>query len=152
MTIEEILEKITSGDTHKVWESACKIISLGQDHHSIVPLIPFLPSIIKKTKNLQMGGVIAPNQRFIDYAIKTIEFHRDSNACSCNLYLGPDSITPNPNIEAKKGNIQILDTVRIEGKWVDFYQVKCQKCNQLYRVIEREHHFMWWGWTKWDDN
>jgi len=31
MTTEEIIDEITSGDTHKVWSSACEIINLGQE-------------------------------------------------------------------------------------------------------------------------
>ena len=152
MTTEEIISKITSKDTTKVWEASCKIISLGQDKSEIEPLIPHLSSIIEKTKNLEMGGALASNQRFIDYAIKTIEFHRDnSNSCTCSLYLAPDSVAPDPNNEVNKNYITILDTITIENKWVDFYKVECKRCGQLYKVIEREYHFMWWGWKKWND-
>ena len=38
MTTEKIIEYITSQDSHKVWESACKVIDLGQDHEKITPL------------------------------------------------------------------------------------------------------------------
>lgn len=152
MTTEEIISKITSKDTTKVWEASCKIISLGLDKSKIEPLIPHLSSIIEKTKNLEMGGALASNQRFIDYAIKTIEFHRDnSNSCACSLYLAPESIAPDPNNEVNKNYITILDTITIENKWVDFYKVECKSCGQLYKVIEREYHFMWWGWKKWND-
>ena len=149
MTTEEIIEKILSRDTHKVWEASIKIISLGQLRDNILPLIPHLQTIVEKTKGLDMGGAFAPNQRFIDYAIKTIEFHRDHNECACNLYLGPDSVTPDPNREVRSGHVNILDTTFMEGNWVDFYKVQCVRCEQLYKVIEREGHFKWWGWTKW---
>jgi len=92
-----------------------------------------------------MGGVFAPNQRFVDFAIKVIEFHRDSNECVCNLYLGHGV---DPNKEVAKGNVKILETVRMDGKWVDFYTVGCEKCSDKYKVIERESHHMWWEWAK----
>ena len=33
-----------------------------------------------------MGGMFAPNQRFIDFAVKTIEFHKEDKECSCALF------------------------------------------------------------------
>ena len=86
MNTLQLIADITSRDTHKVWSSSCEIISLGQDERSIQPLIEYLPLIKKKAKNLAMGGTFAPNQRFVDFAIRTIEFHRDSIECSCTLY------------------------------------------------------------------
>ncbi|MCP4326189.1 MAG: hypothetical protein GY787_31000 [Alteromonadales bacterium] len=145
MNTVQIVEEITSRDTHKVWSSSCYIISIGQDRESILPLVEFLPEIIKKTSNLDMGGAFAPNQRFIDFAVKTIEFHRDNKKCPCCLYLdhGVD-----PKKELTKGNILITNITRIDGKWVDFYNVDCAKCNDKYKVIERESHYMWWEWSK----
>jgi hypothetical protein len=145
MTTEQILEHITSRDTHKVWLSSCEIISIGQDRDKISPLIKHLPEIKEQTKGLDMGGAFAPNQRFIDFAIRTIEFHRDSAECTCNLYPEHESIDPHREVE--KGNIQILSTTRIENKWVDYYSAVCKKCGQEFKIIEREYHYTWWGWT-----
>ena len=144
MNTKEIIEEITSRDTHKVWSASCRIISESQNREEINPLIPYLSEIKKKTKGLNMGGVFAANQRFVDFAIKVIEFHRDSGACPCALYLehGVD-----PNKEVVKGNVKINETVRIDGKWVDYYTVSCEKCLEEYKVIEREGHYMWWEWT-----
>ncbi|MCU0237940.1 MAG: hypothetical protein MUC29_00730 [Pyrinomonadaceae bacterium] len=145
MKTSEILENITSRDTHKVWLSVCEIISLGQNREKILPLIEHLPEIIEKTKDLKMGGMFAPNQRFIDFAIRTIEFHRDNNSCPCTLFTehGID-----PQKEFEKGNIEITETVYDEGKWVDYYSAHCQKCSQKFKIIERESHYIWWAWEK----
>jgi len=160
MTTGEIIEKIISRDTHKVWEAACKIIELGRDREKIAPLIEYLPLITEKTGGLDMGGGFANNQRFIDYAITTIEFHKN-NQCPCGLYVAKYTSThqaylnkkiqyecTNPNREVEKGNIKILDIVRIEEKWVDYYLVECLKCGTKYKVEEREGHYMWWHWIK----
>ena len=93
-----------------------------------------------------MGGMFASNQRFVDFAIKAIEFYRDSLECSCILYTWLDTFDPSKALE--KGHIIITDTVRIESKWIDFYIVACQKCKQEYNVVERDYHYTWWGWTK----
>jgi len=135
--------EITSRDTHKVWRSACEIISLGQRRENILPLVGHLPEIIEKTKGLEMGGAFAPNQRFVDFAIRTIEFHRDSSACPCVLYTehGVD-----PNKEVEKGNIEITETELIDEKWVENYLAECNKCGRRFEIIERESHYRWWGW------
>jgi hypothetical protein len=160
MTTAEILENITSGDGTKVWESACKIISLGHNHDAIVPLIEYLPLIKSSTAGLNMGGAFAPNQRFIDFAIATIEFHESTNKCPCALFIKKFRLTNdiakreikyecfNPNKEAEKGNVKILDTVYIEKNWVDYYLVECIKCKTHYKVEEREGHYAFWTWMK----
>ncbi len=149
MNTDEIIKKMTSRDTDQVWSAANEIISLGQDRDRILPLIPFLPSIIEETKGLEMGGLYAPNSRFIDQAIRTIEFHRDSKECPCQLYLrGSDG--PSPETETKKGYVSILDTVKTEDQYVDFYKVECNLCQRHFKVIERESHYMWWGWSVWE--
>ena len=143
---KEIIEEITSRDTTKVWRSSCEIVSISQNADRIRQLIQYLPEIKEKTKGLAMGGAFAPNQRFIDFAIKAIEFYRHSAECSCILYTELETFDPNKELE--KGNIKILDIERIEDKWVDFFVVECQKCKQNYKVIERDYHYTWWGWTK----
>jgi hypothetical protein len=143
--ILSILDDICSRDTHKVWSSSCQIIEDGQDREKILPLIKHLSRIKERTCGLKMGGLIASNQRFVDFAIRTIEFHRDSTACPCCLYLenGAD-----PKKEAGLKRIQIKDTVTMEGGWVDYYVADCTRCGGLFHIIEREYHFTWWEWKR----
>src|SRR6478609_4806117 len=118
MTTEELVDEITSRKTNKVWRSSCEIISIGQNRERIFPLINYLTLIKRKTQGLAMGGGFAPNQRFIDYAIRIIEFHKNSSKCPCDLY--EDKYECNdPNKEVEKGNIAIEAVTRIEDKWVD---------------------------------
>ena len=160
MTTEEIIENITSRDTHKVWKSACEIINNSQSSEILKPLISYLPLIKKKTIDLKMGGAFASNQRFIDFAITTLEFHKDRKECSCSLYTEKFKITNdivdrkvryemfNPHNEVEKGNISILGIERIEEKWIDYYKVQCLKCTTKYKVEEREGHYKFWYWEK----
>ncbi len=147
MTTAEIIDNITSRDTHKVWLAAGKIISLGQNREKILPLIEHLPEIIEKTKGLEMGGLYAPNKRFVNSAIRTIEFHRDSQSCPCTLFADHET---DPHKEVEKGNIEITETVYEKGNWVDYYLASCRKCSQKFKIIERESHYMWWGWAKFE--
>ncbi|MDF2588507.1 MAG: hypothetical protein K0S41_2348 [Anaerocolumna sp.] len=142
-TTMEILQNILSHDTHKVWEASCNIISLGQDNERMKEFIPYLEDIRTNTRGLNMGGLIVPNQRFIDKAIEIIEFYKKDTGCSCCL-LGEDS---NPSHEEKNGNMIIQDIIHIENSnYIDYYIVNCMKCNKKYKVFEREYHYLWWEW------
>ncbi|MCB1026076.1 MAG: hypothetical protein KDB79_16890 [Acidobacteria bacterium] len=143
MTTQEIIEQITSRKNLPVITAANAVISLGQERERIIPLIDHLPEIIKQTRDLNLGGAFAPNKRFVDFAIRTIEFHRDNSICPCTLYTehGVD-----PNKEAEKGRVEISEIVRIEEKWVDYYVAGCRKCGTGFEIIERDWHFTWWGW------
>lgn len=144
MTNQEIISEITSRDTHKVWNSSCKIIEIGQDTERIIELIPYLDLIKDKTKGLKMGGGLAPNQRFIDFAIRILEHYKSSQECSCNLYL-EHSI--NPEREEKNGFITILE--KKQGDWEIDYLIACTKCGTEYKVNRNDGgHFPYFDWKK----
>ncbi|MBT1705137.1 hypothetical protein [Chryseosolibacter indicus] len=148
MDARTIIEEITSRDSHKVWRSACEIISLGQEPTLIKPLIEFIPLIRQKTIGLEMGGAFALNQRFIDFAIRTLEFHKNNMGCPCALFGGHDSMEPNK--EEERGYITITDKVLLEGNYVDYYLATCKRCHQKFKIIERDYHYTWWGWERID--
>ena len=144
MNTEEIITEISSRDKRRVWAAACEIIEHAQDRDEIAPLIPYLSSIKKKTRGLKMGGALAPNKRFVDYAIKIIEFYKTSTDCPCVLYL--DYEMHDPKKEVLKANVKIIDETKIEDKWIDYYLLECNRCNKRFKVIERMGHYTWWKW------
>lgn len=146
MTVKEIINKISSKDSHQIWESSCEIIALGQDREAIKPLFILTDKIDELTKGIELGGAFAPNSRFLSGAVKTLKFHRDSDSCTCALYGLHDCM--NPKKEVEKGFLQIDNTIRIEDKWVDYYEASCTRCNQKFKIEEREGHYMWWKWER----
>ena len=44
--------------------------------------------------------------------------------------------------------MQVLETRLADGHYVDFYTCACLHCGARYRVIEREYHYTWWGWSR----
>ncbi|WP_028980325.1 hypothetical protein [Sporocytophaga myxococcoides] len=146
MTTEKIINEITSGDSQKVWSSACEIISLGQEPDRIKPLIPFLTKIKEMTKGLEMGGAFASNMRFVHGAIRTIEFYKSEKGCPCSLFGIHDCMDPNK--EEAKGYLKIIDRKLIDERYVDFYIALCTRCGQKFSIIERDYHYTWWGWTR----
>jgi len=146
MTTKEIINKISSKDSHQIWESACEISAQGQNRKAIKPLLHLTNKIDELTNGIDLGGGFARNARFLTAAKKTLEFHNDSDACTCELYGLHDCM--NPKKEVDNGFLVIKNIVRIEDKWVDYYEASCTRCNQKFKIEEREGHYMWWNWKK----
>jgi hypothetical protein len=146
MTTKEIINKISSEDRFQIWESSCQIIAIGQDREAIKPLLGLTNEIDDLTKGIELGGAFASNKRFVKAAIKTLEFHRDSEKCTCNLYGIHECM--NPNNEVKKGFLEINNIVRIDGKWIDYYEASCTRCQQKFQIEEREGHYVAWEWRR----
>jgi hypothetical protein len=144
-TTKEILDDIFSEDSHRIWKASCEIVSLSQDRNRMIEFVPHLNKIKRKTKNVDLGGAFAPNNRFLNKAINAIEFHkRSEGSCSCCL-LGEDS---NPKDEEINENMVILEKYYMEGSnYIDYYIVECKLCGKKYRVEEREYHYTWWKWV-----
>lgn len=146
MTNEELVEDFCSGNTQRILKASSQIISMAQESKRVKPFISYLPLILEKTKGLDLGGGFAPNSRFLSFAIRIIEFHRDSKACPCNLYSGSQDLDPVD--QDKKGWIQIFQKTYFDNGYLDFYLARCSRCGQNFKIIEREYHFTWWGWEK----
>jgi hypothetical protein len=138
-----IVADMTSGDIQRIRTASCAIIYAGQNRDELKPLIPFIDRMQAATQSLNMGGMFSPNKRFPEYAIKTLAFHRDSTACTCNLYAGGyDSFDPDQ--ESKAGNIEILSTSDDNYHLV----VRCKKCDQPYDITEQNGHWIFYEWKK----
>ncbi len=139
---KELLDEILSGDPKMVWSSSGTIVKLSQDEERMKEFIPYLDEIKAKTANLDMGGLLAPNNRFVNKVIRILEHYKTNQECSCCLFDGNDNPSYYKNIEIKE-EVNFKDSNR-----VDYYVVECKKCNQKYKVYEREHHFLWWDWKR----
>ena len=137
-----LLEEILSGDTHKVWSSSCAIMKLSQNEECMKEIVPYLDEIQAKTTNLQMGGLFVPNDRFVKKVIRILEHYKEKKECSCCLLSQDD----NPN---NYETIEIKEKVYVkDSNYIDYYVAECKKCNQKYKVYEREYHFTWWEWLQ----
>lgn len=140
-----IINKITSKDPHQIWE-ACGDIAQLTDLNELNILASHLEEIKKSTKKIDLGGTFCPNSYHLDFAIKKLEHVKNNQGCLCSLY--QDNMFFNPRKEEEKGNILIDKKVEIEGKWIDYYLCHCMKCNDKFKVEEREGHYTWWSWKK----
>ncbi len=144
-TTKVLIDDMLSEDSKRIWSASCEIISLGQNHETIMEFVPYLSEIKSKTKNVELGGLIHPNKRFLKQAIETIEWHMSGKGCPCCL-LRENS---NPRQLEAEGYITITDTVHMnESGYVDYYLVRCNRCKAKYKVEEREYHSTWWDWIQ----
>lgn len=143
MDYKLIVDDMISKDVQRIRDASCRIIYAGQNRDTLKPLIPFIEQMRASTTDLYMGGMFAPNERFPEYAIKTLEFHRDSNECTCTLYAGRyDGFDPDE--ESKANNIEIVS--RSDDRYS--LVVRCKKCHELYDVDVRWGHFIFHEWTR----
>lgn len=96
-------------------------------------------------KGVNLGGLIASNNRFLDRAFQIIEFHERNQGCSCSL-MGEDS---NPRHLVEDGYFEGRETVyHPNSNYPDYYILQCNSCGSLFKVSERESHFTWWEWER----
>lgn len=145
MNTKEIIKGIRSKDPIKVWHAAFKMAQHCQNHDNILPLVPYLSEIKSKACTAEMAGSIVPQSPFMEFAIKTLECHRDKRVCPCSLYMALQVF--NPTAEEEKGNVKILNIVLEISKEVNYYVARCRKCGQVFEVHERRYPSTWWKWT-----
>ena len=138
-----LLEDITSKDPYRIWSSSGAIKEL-RDIEELKYLASHIEEIKQKTTGISLGGALRSNSTHLDFAIRKLEFVKTSKECLCKLYLLDDLY--DPERQHKAGNIRITGVVRIEGKWVDYYECECALCGQRFKVEEREYHYTWWTW------
>ncbi len=138
-----LLNELTSGDPEKIWSASSAVVHL-RDTNALDVLAAHVSEIRDKTNDVELGGMLYSNRDRLKFVLKKLTFTKNKKGCLCHLY--PDYLMYNPNNEAEKGNVRIIDTTYVEGKWVDFYTCECSLCGTRFRVEGREYHYTWWGW------
>jgi hypothetical protein len=139
-----LLDDITSRDPVRIWSGSCAIRTL-RDKRELGILATHLDMIRERTQGVPLGGALRPNSSHLQFALRKLEFVKSSSQCLCVLYLEDEMYDPGK--EEAQGNVCILQTVRLDGGWVDHYHCQCSECGANYRVEERESHYTWWTWT-----
>lgn len=139
-----LLEKITSGDAHQIWESACAIATL-RDAPELDILCAHVPDIEKATRGIDLGGMLFPNREHLNFALRKLSYYRSRAGCLCHLY--PQRLMFNPAREEEAGNIRILETTAGQP-YNPLYRCQCVLCQTEFRVEEGEYHYTWWKWSE----
>ena len=140
-----LYEDITSKDAQRIWSSSCAIRTL-RDPEQLRFLANHLDEIRSSVKGVELGGALRSNSTHFEFAIRKLELFKSSTECLCGLYPMDDLFDPNKEQEAN--NIDITDVIRIDGKWVDYYECRCNLCGQRFKVEEREYHYAWRAWKR----
>ena len=66
--------------------------------------------------------------------------------CSCCLR----GLKDDPHRTAEGGYFDLIQTVPYEPECSinDYYILRCKRCGTLYKVFEREYHYLWWEWHR----
>jgi len=137
-----ILNDLISGDSHRIWEGACAVRVL-RDIDQLRELSRHIAEIDEKTRSVSLGGAFRPNSAHVKFALKKLQFVKESAGCLCRLYAHDEFY--NPVQEANDGVVRILSKVEKDG-YPDYYLCECCSCGRRYRVSEREYHYTWWQW------
>ena len=142
---KDIIKDMLSGDADKIWSASCAICSLSQNHDKMMELIPYKEKMYYATRNIELGGAIVSNHRFLTQAFKVLEVHEKGEECPCSL-LGEDA---SPKHLLEDGYFELMDVMYFsKSSYIDYYIIRCNRCKKLYKVEEREYHYTWWSWQE----
>ncbi|MEW5734360.1 MAG: hypothetical protein AB1921_05875 [Thermodesulfobacteriota bacterium] len=140
-----LFEDLTSGDPQRIWSASCAVRT-SRNMAELEALAGRIEEIRAKTKGVALGGAFRPNASHLAFAIRKLQFVRDSGGCLCELY--PEDEMFNPEAERDSGNVRILETLVDEARQTVTHRCRCVACGQSYRVEERQYHYTWWAWTR----
>lgn len=138
-----LLDDLTSQNAQRAWAASNTIRHL-RDANTLQTLANQLDTIRKSISRIEFDDGFRGYFMDIEFALHKLEHVHRSDACMCSLYLTDDLF--NPVEEARQGNIQILKTVILDGKWVEYYECRCAECGAFFRVEENEYDHRWWAW------
>ena len=149
MDANTVLQGFLSADAARIRGAAFDVLYAKHDAAKLSPLLPYADNIVEATRTIELGGVLIPNRIHVNEAVAVLRFYAQENvACSCQLFLSQYEWY-SPEHEVELGAISILDTQKIQGKWVDYYHCQCTRCQQEFKVSEGEGHGLWWHWQSW---
>jgi hypothetical protein len=140
-----ILDKFTSKNSQEIWSASCEVAKCN-NLEILDSLATDIKTIEIATKGIDLGGGLCPNSYHLEFALKKLRYVEQREGCLCVLY--PEYMFFNPIDGEKNCSITITEIVQIDGKWIDYYKCKCNKCYASYKVEERDGHFTFWSWSK----
>lgn len=117
-----------------------------RDRDQLDALAASLAEVERATAEVDLGGALRPNRRSLEFALRKLRFHRDRKGCLCELY--PDFLQYDPDVEAAAGNVVVVGTRHVDGRWVEAHRCRCTACGAVYDVRHGEAHTPWWEWRR----
>ncbi len=142
-TMKNILDDLTSRDTHRIWSASHGVIKL-RDREMLAELARHVDAIERATHGIELGGALRPNRVALEAAVRKLRFAADGAKCLCGFYLDYDLFGPED--EAKGGHIAIIS--QVDKPYAETYVCECNSCRQRYAVERFEYHYAWWKWRR----
>jgi hypothetical protein len=133
-----------SGDKDRVL-SALWAVFATRDPEILAPLARALPAIEKATADTELGGMLASNNSNLDHVLDRISLF-GKGACLCAAYFSHQFYDPEK--EAHRRHVRIVETVPNDGQWVPDRICECRDCGRRFQVEQGEYHYTWWKWTE----
>ena len=126
---EQIISDMLSGDAERILHASHTVIhSAITNRKLIMNLFPYLSEIKKKTNNLQYGGAILPNKRFVEKAIQMIGDSIEEK-CLCEYLF--DGFGQNGKSMERVGFVLLEETT---DNYINRSIIECPVCHQRYEV------------------
>ena len=130
---ESMLPDMLSGDEKRILSASHTVIySAIKNRRLINELHPYLSEIKEKTRNLNYGGTMLPNKRFVEKAIRMIE---DSvgDKCLCEYLF--DGFGQNGKNMVQYGFVLLEENTDVDN-YIHRSIVECSNCHKKYEVEE----------------
>lgn len=72
----ELLKELLSKDPQRIWSATSKIGKFSQDEDIINDLIEHYDDIKEVVNGVELGGMLASNQRFVDKMFEIIDHYK----------------------------------------------------------------------------
>jgi len=150
MDIDKVIQDMTSRDVDRIRTAGAEIIKNSQNEEQIKKLFPCRDDIYNSTRNLDLGGAFATNNRFYEFPLEIVDYHsllnskkENSGKCTCDLYL-KSYHDYDPNEEALNDSMTLF--AKAIGDYTFVYGMKCEKCKRRFHISERQYHYIWYKW------
>ena len=131
--VQALIDNFLSEEPSRILDASHKVInSVVSNRPLIEALVPYLDEIISTTSNLNYGGAILSNDRFVSKAIDIIKTSQ-TDECLCEFafeYFGCSA-----ERLAKSNGFLLVEPSKSEG-FVSTGVIQCPVCKNKYAVIE----------------
>jgi len=142
---DEIIRQLMSGDSHQIW-SASWWITKSWDREALARIAKKPQAIDDATRNVDLGGLLRSNAQILAFALRKLHWIETKQQCFCKLY--PELEVFNPEAEAAKGRIEILDQTSEASTWEETTKASCTTCTARYQISGNHgYHYPIWTWV-----
>lgn len=128
----QTLDGFLSGEAERI-RKAVRDVLVGYNDDVLTFLAPYAQRIKAATENVDLGGGVVPNHRYLAQALRRLKALDDGN-CLCTVLVG--YAFASPGVESRGGLIDIIKINPQLPSHSDEHLCRCRRCGQHYLVRE----------------